>query len=645
MKTRKKSNFTTCARISLFIAIACSYNNFGNAATSVSTSTNLSTSAVPKPHGVNFGGVFTLEDWFFSDKKVGHNVMTTCADSKTGIASSQLFTGDTSKPDFKWTSEIDLINKLFAHGYTEKDIETIFQKHRDTYLGKQPDGSGYPTLSASFVHAKNLGLKVVRLPITWAIQYDKPYVIKKANGADQEILATTGKIQLIPDPFYADNTDNINKKWASIPISQIKAILEAANSNGIQIILDIHAFPGGSSDGTYNGVWPLAPKFWSTTPDIYRKNFETIFGNLVDWANSLPKDSAAFKGLAGLTPMNEPAHMMGSVRSTHLESLKPNPNPNNITVCSAAGPGGSSGVISWADAPSNNSALSPKDILNTLALAVKKFSDSKLGDYGVKLYMNVIETMYDSSETKPFTEIGNWWKTVTTDAERTKWAVLDIHHYTAWSPECNNVLSEKVTVVAANRDDAFKIKKDANGNLEIWQNQGVVMLLDKKGEAKTPKLDNSGKPIFDSSGKLIDVSGISFTPMTYLTNANSTLTNGDGSYTINNYGLGQIRNCSDWFSTIRTALGLPTPNLLAASEFSAGTNSDAWRSGASGKAQIDGKPMTVTNSKEYRDIFLEEQIKNANNAQIETIFWTWAIPHNSNYQNEWSLSNIYNVAN
>lgn len=632
--------------LSFLLVITCGYN-----------AANASTTAPSKIGGVNFGGVFTLEDWFFSNKAVGHDVMTSCADSKTGIASSQLFTGNTSKPDFRWSSETDLIKKLHDQ-YESPEIAEIFQKHRSTYLS---NGVGDPTLSTSFAKAAAMGIKIVRLPITWAIQYDKPYTIIKADGKTQEIPATNGKVQLIQDPFYPD------KQWASIPISQIKAILEAASYQGIRVILDIHTLPGGASDGTYNGVWPDAPRFWSVAPATYQKNFSTIFDNLVDWANSLGTTSDAFKGLEGLTPMNEPAHMMGSVASSNLESLKINPDPKKITVCSAAGapvspPDGKSGITSWAEPPYNGNILSPKDILNTLGLAVTKFRTSGLGASGVKLYMNIIETMYDSSTPKPFDEIGKWWRgdaktgqvAIASLEERMKWAVLDIHHYVAWSPDCNNILDPKY-VPAGERDSKDRLVLGADGKPIIYYADGVLMLIDSATDKPVVLIDPETKKLaappetapldtkqafltsFDNGATYKD-----FFPTTYLTKDTN------GGYKINTkYGFGQIRSCSGWFSTIRKDLGMEnTAELLAASEFSAGTNENTWRSGASGKARkIDNSPMNITNSNEYRNTFIGEQVQLAHDAKITAIFWTWAIPYNSNYQNEWAFSSICSEAN
>src|SRR5262249_49142925 len=87
-----------------------------------------------------------------------------------------------------------------------------------------------------------------------------------------------------------------------------------------------------------------------------------------------------------------------------------------------------------------------EDVLETLALAVTDFNRSSLPERGVKLYMNVIETMFPTTMTSDqvYGTIGNWWRSVTSEDDRRTWAVLDIHHYFAWDPNCNSCLADFV---------------------------------------------------------------------------------------------------------------------------------------------------------------------------------------------------------
>jgi hypothetical protein len=98
-----------------------------------------------------------------------------------------------------------------------------------------------------------------------------------------------------------------------------------------------------------------------------------------------------------------------------------------------------------------------------------------------------------------------------------------------------------------------------------------------------------------------------------------------------------MQSCSaDWYLTIREKLGLGPNDSLATSEFSASGNADTYQSCASGKA----RPVSPSNHEAYRDAILRYQVGDARTAGIEAYFWTWTIPYNENYQNEWSLVNI-----
>ena len=491
------------------------------------------------PDGVNLGGAYVLEDWFFSSSQVDHYVATPCTYKDTGIANSQTFAQSTSVPAFTWTSETQMIQQFAAQGYTDSQIEALFDSHRANYL--LDPANHIANLNSVFARIAGLGIKEVRLPITWAITYpNQSYTINPGNGGTPIVVPATTQVTLIQDPFYP------GLKWATIPIGDVMQVLKAASKHGIKVLLDIHAYPGGSSDGTYNGIWPLQPEFWNTGLDtdntpIYQENFQTIFQNLITWAESLYSlsDKSYAAGLGGLTPMNEPAHLMG---------IPP-------ARCSS----GSWGIAGY------------QQVLDTLALAVADFGQSSLPKHHVKLYMNIIETMFSTS--LPVTGlyrtgqqpdalsggqvygiIGTWWKSVTTVNDRQTWAVLDLHHYFAWDGNCNTCLQNFVT-------------------------NGVIQQA----------------------------------------------------------GFDQMKQCSDdWYLNIRGMLDLASTDLLATTEFSASANSDTYQSCASGNAQ----PSTPDNYADYRNAVLKYQIDDAKQADIDLYFWTWTIPYNTNFQNEWSLTNI-----
>ena|GEM_PF-6467151 len=535
--------------ISSTILIVCSCTGGSTSSNSTNSGSNSPAMFNSKPAGVNFGGLFVLEDWFFaSDGSTKYTpVPTQCPVPSTG--KSTVFAKNLGSADFNWASETDLIRQYMQLGYTDEQIANFFQIHRDNYLLRET--GDIKTLDDNFKKLKSLGITLVRLPVTWAIQYDHPYTLTGTNGFTVTIPASNAanSIQLIKDPFYPD------LKWASIPVSQIENILTSAQKYGIKVVIDIHSYPGGSAgDNSYSGILPRVPKFWSAnTPE----NFHTIFNTMILWAEGLAiKNPTAFQGLGGLSPMNEPAHLLG-------------PRLNHET---------------WpCDTAADWGLTSYQPVLDTLAISVKDFNNStlsKLPDHSVKLYMNIIESIFDKGD--PLQLIGNWWRGITSADDRRAWAVLDIHHYAAWDPE-----------------NCLDPEKDANGN----------PITNANGIYKYKYLDK----------------------------------NTNGTYTINPAGFAFITQSAGWFTSLRSKLGLSTDGLLATSEFSASTRWNLWNSCTSGLAKDNkGNDMNITNSLPLRNSFLEAQTAAANSssAKVALFFWTWMIPYNSNYRNEWDYYSI-----
>jgi len=75
--------------------------------------------------------------------------------------------------------------------------------------------------------------------------------------------------------------------------------------------------------------------------------------------------------------------------------------------------------------------------LDWLAAGADVFRQSALPGRGVKLYVNLIESAFYSfwRTTVP------WFEETFTYEERLKWAVFDVHWYSAWSPHCKGVIT------------------------------------------------------------------------------------------------------------------------------------------------------------------------------------------------------------
>lgn len=314
-------------------------------------------------HGVNFGGWLCLEDWFYSGQE-GKHVST---EDKAGQGRS--LPPMVTSLDTPWPSEGILTHRLVeAHG-AAWTVEA-FEAHRGTYITEQ-----------DLQQVAAAGLKEVRIPLAWSAFADalgdvQP-LIYGMHDPDTEAV-------VVPDPYY-----NSTSSFVTIPRNNLVAFLRSAAKHGIKVLLDLHNFPGGSADGTYNGVWPQTPAFWTgsvgSPPTPLTDLGHKLVKALIAWVEGL--DDAAFAGVGGITPMNEPAHL-------------------------------SSGKT-WAK---------EQQVLDWVAVASEYFRASSLPKRGVRLYLNLIRTAF-----KDFLPtVSKWYHATFTQAERTSWVVMDRHYYAAW---------------------------------------------------------------------------------------------------------------------------------------------------------------------------------------------------------------------
>jgi hypothetical protein len=126
------------------------------------------------PYGVAFGGLFVLEDWFYSNKNLAAHVATPCWQA---VGETTQFTTDTSGPNFQFSSETDLVRRLLQSNVSAKTIIEYFKKHRSQFF--LPPGSTVPSGQDAFEYMLDenmksiqaLGIKAIRLPVTWALTY------------------------------------------------------------------------------------------------------------------------------------------------------------------------------------------------------------------------------------------------------------------------------------------------------------------------------------------------------------------------------------------------------------------------------------------------------------------------------------------
>ena len=239
----------------------------------------------------------------------------------------------------------------------------------------------------------------------------------------------------------------------------MEELLRACGRHGIGVTLDMHTYPGGTSPGTFSGVWPRWPRFWThgdqpstdegARPDIGR----TLWKDFVGWMESL--DEGAIKGLQALSPMNEPAHLagvFGNGRGSDAPFLPPLPDDQakvymaKLAAAETPRPrrGRKGSAYNFTQVPDGPHLR----VFKWLDDAIDTFRQSTLPSKGIQLAVNVHESVlnettgyhnghYTGDLNEALTQvIAAWWRGATSSEERSRWAVLDMHHYHAWSPAC-----------------------------------------------------------------------------------------------------------------------------------------------------------------------------------------------------------------
>jgi len=317
------------------------------------------------PPGVNLGGWLCLEDWFFSGAS-GRNVMTPGTQGQGRCFPPKV-------PSKRWSSE-GLLTKQLSDSRGMRAAAAAFEAHRRSYMS---DGD-LRSIAA-------LGIKTVRLPLTWAAFADAlASMAPKLYGVHNPEKDTW----IVPDPFYTETT-----AWATIPRALLADFARQAGRHGLKVLFDLHAFPGGSSDATYSGVWPQRPAFWTGRMRVGDRGATLrdcgllIAKALVQWVEQLGAEEQV--GIAGVSLMNEPAHMAAMAKEP------------------------------WAD---------ERQILSWLAAAGQIFRESQLPRNGQRLYVQVVDTAF-----KDFlVSVTPWWPNTFSFQERHSWAVIDLHWYAAW---------------------------------------------------------------------------------------------------------------------------------------------------------------------------------------------------------------------
>lgn len=386
--------------------------------------------------GVNIGSWLALEDWFYVGDG-GAIEVATPDDKIAAVCLPPLHVGPSTGP--KWHSETDLFISLMEE-YSVLHALRVFHAHRVSYIDSDEDLS----------ILQSLGVKHIRLPISWCLTDHDPTTINEDDDDDESLMKRFTCI----DPFFGRDVI-----WPAVPKNIIVNFLKACTQYDIKVTLDIHTYAGGTSIGTFSGVWPKWPRFWThgdqqatdeNQPDTYGHD---LFRKFVKWIESLEdSDPDAFAGLRAISPMNEPAHLAGlfgmNDNAPIPDSVNFLPNlPNDISEkylekLSLGGRENSNRTI-IRDGPHVR-------VLLWLNKAIEIFRESNLPGKGKELHVNIHESIFSpsvlpKSDKNGATKlIGSWWASSTAKDERLSWAVLDMHHYHAWDDYCSGTVDGQI---------------------------------------------------------------------------------------------------------------------------------------------------------------------------------------------------------
>ncbi|GMH95071.1 hypothetical protein TrST_g1564 [Triparma strigata] len=310
------------------------------------------------PHvGVNLGGWFLIEEWMFSFGQFDR--VAEMSDLPQGVVMPPLLPDGMGE---NWYGEGDLVNKIVAK-YDEDFAVQVIEAHRQTYITDE-----------DIAAMKSANITNVRMPLGWWAFVEES--LKDAS-------------EVITDPAHSD------MKFVTITQEALRTEIQRFKDEGINILLDIHAMPGGSSEGSYSGIFPSTPMFWDDE-DLMDLGY-SIIESLCDFYLGLDKDLQ--DSVTGITLLNEPAHNMDI---DMYESVMTN----------------------W--------------LAGAIDIYRKKIVEGGSDDVESvpKLFVNLIETAMSDQNMLDF------FHSTFSPKELQNWAVLDIHHYFAWDGGHNGCYEE-----------------------------------------------------------------------------------------------------------------------------------------------------------------------------------------------------------
>ena len=285
------------------VSSASSHLRYAPTTRSNNSSSSSRTSRLPIPPGMNIGSWLSLEDYFFAGPINSREVATpgqfrTHDAQPVASCLPPLHVGGggptpTTGP-VHWYSETDLFQHLIEFQATQNAAQggggplingvrqngtvsgiqyaiEVFQAHRSSYID----------LDVDLAKIAALGITTIRLPMSWCLTEYDPRKIDLSAYTETELLTMFTCLDPFfktehptPDTKNEEDADGAAEEeeeeqtppriyWPAIPKPFIEDILRACARYKIRVTLDVHTYPGGTSIGTFSGVWPNWPRFWT----------------------------------------------------------------------------------------------------------------------------------------------------------------------------------------------------------------------------------------------------------------------------------------------------------------------------------------------------------------------------------------------
>mmetsp|Transcript_5953 Transcript_5953/g.11279 ORF Transcript_5953/g.11279 Transcript_5953/m.11279 type:complete len:463 (-) Transcript_5953:46-1434(-) len=296
--------------------------------------------------GVNLGGWYLIEEWMFSNGQFDR--VAEMSDLPQGVIMPPLLPDGLGE---NWYGEGDLVNKISSK-YDDDFAVKVIEAHRDSYITDE-----------DIKKMKESNITAVRMPLGW-------WAFVEESLSDTPVVIT--------DPAHSD------MKFVTITHDALASQIKRFADEDIDVLLDIHAMPGGSSQGSYSGIFPSTPMFWDSG-DLLNQGLDIVTA-LCDFYLGL--DSSLQSHVTGVTLINEPAHNMNS-EGALTEKL-----------------------TAWL-----SQAI---DIYRQKVVLAAENVPVPM------LYVNLIETALQPQQ------IVDFFHDTFSASELEEWAILDIHHYFAW---------------------------------------------------------------------------------------------------------------------------------------------------------------------------------------------------------------------